>query len=628
MDVPTFFSKIRASIGNVLRKETSQRSIRCQTTTWLRLIKDNEYVDKAFNSRMTPAYMLSEMDTIVQDMVNHMAQQVDNPRLRDSKFTFDRILYMDINIHRLNLTRGGSYIPLPDWLSKKKAIINPKNLDNKCFKWAVIARLTLEEIGANPERISKLRRYKNELDWNEITYHVSTKNISKFETRNGIGVNLLAINGRTIYICRKGGDYEQKVNLMILEEDQKKHYVTIKSISRLLSSMNNKHEKAQHFCMNCLNGFKTQESRDSHYNYCASNEPVKIEMPDKNPIVRYSNGQHQFKVPFIMYADFESILEPIQGAKNNPNISSTRGINSHKPSGWCLHIKFADGEVNDPTTQYRGADCVERFCEKIISETKRLYSSFPELPMLPLTKSQLKKHKKAKICHICFKESKDKGKVRGHCHYTREYRGAAHFGCNLRYKIPNYIPVVFHNLAGYDAHLFIRELAKYTTDIGVIAKNIEDYISFSIKVEVDKYVDKNGEEKFKEIELRFIDSFKFMSSSLDSLVNNLAKGNHKFWGFEKFSNDQRELLIKKGIYSYEYMDSWNKFNECKLPNKDKFYSKLNMSDVSDKDYDHARKVWKEFGIKNMGEYHDLYLLTDTILLANVFESFRAVCMDN
>ena len=218
MDVPTFFSKIRASIGNVLRKETSQRSIRCQTTTWLRFIKDNEYVDQAFNSRMTPVYMLSEMDTIVQEMVSHMAQQVDNPRLRDSKFTFDRILYMDINIHRLNLTRGASYIKLPDWLSKKKAIINPKSLDNKCFKWAVIAGLRWEEIGANPERISKLRRYENEFDWNEIAYPVSTKNISKFETRNRIGVNLLAISGRTIYICRKGGDYEQKVDLMILEK--------------------------------------------------------------------------------------------------------------------------------------------------------------------------------------------------------------------------------------------------------------------------------------------------------------------------------------------------------------------------------------------------------------------------
>ena len=191
------------------------------------------------------------------------------------------------------------------------------------------------------------------------------------------------------------------------------------------------------------------------------------------------------------------------------------------------------GEVVNPLTQYRGQDCVKKFCEHIISEAKRLYNSFPEKPMEPLTKSQLKEYKRATKCHICFKPfSEEKRKVRDHCHYGGLYQGTAHSSCILKYKIPNYIPVVFHNLAGYDAHLFIREFSKYTTDIGVIAKNKEDYISFSIKVEVDKYIDKGGNKHKKEMELRFIDSIKFMSSSLDSLVNNLAKGGHEFWGFE------------------------------------------------------------------------------------------------
>ena len=141
-------------------------------------------------------------------------------------------------------------------------------------------------------------------------------------------------------------------------------------------------------------------------------------MPTRNPIVEYSNGQHQFKVPFVIYADFESILEPIQGVSNDPNTSSTRGVNVHKPSGWCLHSKFTYGKVKKPTTQYRGVNCVEKFCEKIISEAKRLYTSFPEKPMIPLAKEQLKEYKKATKCHICFKEFKDKGKVRDHCHYT------------------------------------------------------------------------------------------------------------------------------------------------------------------------------------------------------------------
>ena len=119
--------------------------------------------------------------------------------------------------------------------------------------------------------------------------------------------------------------------------------------------------------------------------------------------------------------------------------------------------------------------------------------------------------------------------MRDHCHYSGIYRGPAHSLCNLQYKIPSYIPVVFHNLSGYDAHMFIKELADSVSGgakMGVIAKNKEDYITFSIIVEVDKYIDKDGEEHSKEIELRFIDSFRFISSSLDSLVNNLARGNN------------------------------------------------------------------------------------------------------
>ena len=249
--------------------------------------------------------------------------------------------------------------------------------------------------------------------------------------------------------------------------------------------------------------------------------------------------------------------------------------------------------------------------------------------MAPLTKSQHKEYKRATKCHICFKLfSEKKRKVRDHCHYSGLYRGVAHSSCNLKYKIPNYIPVIFHNLAGYNAHLFIRELSKYTTGIGVIAKNMEDYISFSISVEVDKYINKGSNERVKEMELRFIDSIKFTSSSLDSPVNNLARGGHEFFGFESYNDHKCKLLIQKGIYPYKYMDSWDKFKETSLPSIAHFYSDLNMSGVSDGDYEHACSVWREFGIKNMGEYHDLYLRTDVVLLANVFESFRRVCLEN
>ena len=160
----------------------------------------------------------------------------------------------------------------------------------------------------------------------------------------------------------------------------------------------------------------------------------------------------------------------------------------------------------------------------------------------------------------------------------------------------------------------------------MVAKNKEDYIRFSINVPVEKYVDKNGEEKDKLIELRFINSFKFMSSSLDSLTKNLVSGGKKLFGFEDYSELQYDLLNRKGVYPYEYVNSWDRFEETQLPPISAFYSNLNMSSIRQEDYQHAQRVWEEFGIHNLGDYHDLYLRKDVVLLANVFEAFRDTCL--
>ena len=127
-------------------------------------------------------------------------------------------------------------------------------------------------------------------------------------------------------------------------------------------------------------------------------------MPTKNPIVKYADGQYQFKVPFVIYADFESILVPVSGAPNNKEMSSTRGIDVHQPSGWCMYSKFAYGKVTNLLKQYRGRDGVSKFCETIIAEAKRLYESAPKKPMDKLTKEQTVEFVTTKECHICFKK--------------------------------------------------------------------------------------------------------------------------------------------------------------------------------------------------------------------------------
>ena len=108
---------------------------------WIRFVKEDDRVELAFSSRMTDVHRRSHLDQIVDGMIAHMKTQIENPALLNSRFRFDEVLFLDVNFHRLNLTRGSSYLLLPDWMEKKKAIINPQNNDEECFEWAVIAAL-------------------------------------------------------------------------------------------------------------------------------------------------------------------------------------------------------------------------------------------------------------------------------------------------------------------------------------------------------------------------------------------------------------------------------------------------------------------------------------------------------
>ena len=256
---------------------------------------------------------------------------------------------------------------------------------------------------------------------------------------NIISVNVLAVEGKDVYICRKGiGVDEREVNLMLVSDGDKWHYTVIKSLSRLLSSSNSKHMHKQYFCTNCLQGF-TQELRQNHHQaFCENNESVKVEMPIKGSTVEFLDGQLQLRIPFMMYADFGSILEPIQGSAPDPAQPYTMNANKHVPSGWHGYSKFAYGDVNDSLKLYRGEDCIEKFCKHLKQEAYKLYHMFPEKPMTPLTNKQWKKYKKVSRCHICYKPFSQKDiKVRDHCHYTGHYRGPAHRSCNLRYQIPS-----------------------------------------------------------------------------------------------------------------------------------------------------------------------------------------------
>ena len=258
-------------------------------------------------------------------------------------------------------------------------------------------------------------------------------------------------------------------------------------------------------------------------------------MPTKdNNIIKYNHGEKSMKVPFIIYADLECLLEKMSTCINNPNDSSTTKINKHTPSGYSIFISCSFDKSKNKLNYYRGKDCMKKFCKDLKEHTRII--NHGKKKIIPLTKEEKINYNDQKVCYICKKEfdtidttksssleCKKHHKIRDHCHYTGKYRGAAHNICNLRYKVPKEIPVVFHNGSTYDYHFIIKELVKeFEGNFDCLGENTEKYITFLVPLK-KKIENKNLEITYK---IKFINSLRFMSSSLSKLVDNLPEGIH------------------------------------------------------------------------------------------------------
>ena len=379
--------------------------------------------------------------------------------------------------------------------------------------------------------------------------------------------------------------------------------------------------------MYCLQCFESESILTKHVDNCLTiNGKQAINMPiEGENILKFNNFHKQLPVPFVIYANFEAIAKKVQGCKPNDDKSYTEAYQTHENCGYGYKVVCCyKDKYSKPIQTYRGENAVYKFMEKILEEVeycKGIIKKRFNKPFI-MTENDELCFKLMDKCNICSKKYIDKDvRVRDHCHITGKFRGSAHQGCNLKLRIKSEdikIPVIFHNLRGYDFHFIMQQ-------IGEIAKN-------------HAYKNKKGEEQHLKINaipnnmgkyiafmlfnhLNFIDSCQFMSSSLDKLVSNLPKEAFKYTS-EKFTDKKLSLTSQKGMYPYDYRDCFEKLDQTKLPTKEQFYSVLNDQHVTNGEYDHARKVWKTFDIKTMGEYHDLYLKSDVLLLADVFESFR------
>ena len=411
-------------------------------------------------------------------------------------------------------------------------------------------------------------------------------------------------------------------------------------MSRLVSFQASKKKEKKYVCDFCLNMFGSQELLDDHTEYCSKHDAVNTVMPKPGRnTLKFKNIQNSVECPMKIYADFESFLEPMDRKHGE-----TKLYQRHVPSAFCFYVvSRVEGFSMDPVTYVSQGedDQVDRmFVEKLEEVTKKIYETFKESKPMIFDEAARKLHERQHEYYACGKKFDEKmvglKKVRDHCHYTGKYRGALHSKCNLRLKRMRTIPVFFHNLTGYDCHLFVKRLADSLGDVNCIPRNEEKYVTFNKMVLVDTMV-KGEKEVNIYSSLKFVDTMNFMRTSLEKLVENLEKPSFKHTG-KYLRGKELDLMLRKGIYPYEYMTVAERLCEKSLQSKEEFASLLGAgvileseamitpSDISDEDYERAQKVFEAFGRENLADYTRLYCKSDVLLLADVFENFIDVCL--
>ena len=533
-----------------------------------------------------------ELNMSRQDILNVIDKWVSE----GSGWVIDRIDSHYINVTTYTPLHGSSYIELPTELKNpKKGLINIKNKDDECFRRCHIRHLNPQE--KNPQRINKVdKEMINELNYDGIEFLVSQKHYNKVEKQNNIRINVFGYEkGQPFPIHISKETFEDQMNLLLITEDEKKHYVLIKDFNACMYNQS-KHKERKHFCMYCMQCFSSERILANHANNCLTiNGAQAINMPKQGEnILKFNNFHKQLLVPFVIYADFEAITKKVQGCKQSEEIeneknkrSYTEAYQTHEDCGSAYKVVCCyDDKYSKPIQTYRGENAVYKFMEKMLEEVeycKAVVKKHFNKPLV-MTEDDEQRFRTMDGCHICGEKYEKKDvHVRDHCHITGKFRGSAHQECNLKLRIKPEnlkIPIIFHNLRGYDSHFIMQqigEIAKkhaYTNkkgekqdlNINAIPKNMEKYMAFML-----------GNN------LTFIDSFQFMSFSLDKLVSNLAKDD-LIYTSQVFKGKRLNLMSQKGVYPYDFMDSFEKFNQTELPTKDQFYSILNDQHITDDEY--------------------------------------------
>ena len=538
---------------------------------------------------------------------------------------------------------GSSYKPLPKELGERREngidnIDNSKGGCQQCFKWAETrSRFPPKKKPEKRRNIvtEQLRNQSENLNWDGIHFPTPLHEIDIFDNLNETSTMVLGWDDnkkRVIYLRLPKKKFKRTSQLFYHD----KHYDSVRDLSKLMRPYF--HDNAGHFCHYCTFWNRSETVVKSHMEMCQMDKITVEKLPEPGTFVEFQHHHEKEFKPFVIMADFESKLEKVYEKKGD----KTEFIQHHKPSGYCYHLTSRLESTPNCTKKYtaktENSDVSFHFFDSVTSLVKKIGKQYKDDKEMNLSEEEESNFQNATTCWMCekpFDDLEKNWKVRDHCHYTGKYRGPAHNLCNLKMRKDKTVVVGFHNGTNYDFHLFVKDLGRHAGKINVIAKNSEKYISVekSIIVGEEEMLDEEGnpvidkktkkpKKKLDIWKIRFVDSCGILQGSLSELVKNLPRDQFKVLR-QRFPRDEEfNLVMRKGVFPYEWFDSIEKLEETKLPPRKDFYSSLTCEDISKEDYLHAQKVWKTFKFKTMRDYHDFYCEIDVLQLSDVFENLR------
>ena len=610
-----------------------------------KLIEDEFMKTANFRSTATPLLESTDLSLVLEQHFCKIAEKVEKYSRNGSGYVMEGLSELNIYVCKYTPLAGGSWIALPSGLETKKAnLLNIQTTDDSCFVYSCLAaKHPLPRSKKNVKNQPKsYDNHLEELDIDGLSFPMELKEIKKFEEKNNFRVNVIGYDDIEtednegeirltpalfpLYYSDNQDPSATEANLLLLKNETNQHYVLITNLSGLLRKGTRKNKK--HYCIRCFHGFTKPKTLKKHLPDCLKFKLQATEMP-YDSLLTYTSFRNEVELPAFTVADFECVL--VRVVQTTPG-GATTIIDQHKPCGYSLKVVTPFQDYKRSIITYRGPDAAEHFVktlDEVHSHLKPLFDR--NVTMLPLTPQQEDIYKATSQCYLCLRyfgarrdlspESKENFKVHDHCHYSGQYLGPAHRLCNLERKTDKRIPLLFHNLRGYDSHLFVEELCKEATNlhsVRLIPKTLESYSA----IITPKY--------------RILDSIQHLTFSLDKLVDNLTNGGtsdehlhvlkeHVEERYGPNSERKLKLLSRKGCYPYSYMNSFDKFDEG-LPPREAFHNNLTDSHISDEDWLHVQEVWEEFGLLTLGDLHDLYVEGDTLLLGDIIQKYRKLVL--